>query len=38
MMLAEYYIPNFYKQLPAHLAKDGTWKEAKIIKDIIEKK
>lgn len=27
MMLAEYYIPVFYKKLPEHLDKDGKWKE-----------
>ena len=36
MMLAEYYIPNFYKQLPAHLTSDGVWKDAKAVKDSIE--
>lgn len=36
MMLAEYYIPNFYKQLPTHLTSDGVWKDAKTVKDGIE--
>lgn len=36
MMLAEYYIPNFYKQLPAHLTSDGVWKDAKAVKNSIE--
>ena len=27
MMLAEYYAPEFYKKLPAHLSYDGIWKE-----------
>lgn len=36
MMLAEYYIPNFYKQLPTHLTSDGVWKDAKAVKDSIE--
>lgn len=36
MMLAEYYFPNFYEQLPAHLTSDGVWKDAKTVKDSIE--
>lgn len=36
MMLAEYYFPNFYEQLPAHLTSDGVWKDAKTVKDGIE--
>lgn len=36
MMLAEHYIPNFYKQLPTHLTSDGVWKDAKAVKDSIE--
>ena len=36
MMLAEYYIPNFYKHLPTHLTSDGVWKDAKDVKDGIE--
>lgn len=27
MMLAEYYIPAFYKKLPEHLDKEGKWNE-----------
>lgn len=37
MMLAEYYIPSFYQQLPSHLTNDGVWKEAKDVKDAVEK-
>lgn len=37
MMLAEYYIPSFYQQLPSHLTNDGIWKEAKDVKDAVEK-
>ena len=29
MMLAEYYVPSFYKELPAHLTSDGIWKDGK---------
>ena len=36
MMLAEYYFPNFYEQLPAHLTSDGVWKDTKTVKDSIE--
>ena len=36
MMLAEYYIPNFYEQLPTHLTSDGVWKDAKAVKEGIE--
>lgn len=36
MMLAEYYFPNFYKQLPAHLTSNGVWEDAKAVKDGIE--
>lgn len=36
MMLAEYFFPNFYEQLPAHLTSDGVWKDAKTVKDSIE--
>ena len=36
MMLAEYYFPNFYEQLPAHLTSDGVWTDAKTVKDSIE--
>ena len=37
MMLAEYYIPNFYKQLPMHLTSEGVWKDIKDVKENIEK-
>lgn len=37
MMLAEYYIPDFYKRLPSHLTSDGIWKEATEVKDSVEK-
>ena len=36
MMLAEYYIPNFYKQLSKHLTSDGVWEDAKAVKYRIE--
>ena len=36
MMLAEYYFPNFYEQLPTHLTSDGVWKDTKTVKDSIE--
>ena len=37
MMLAEYYVPDFYKRLPAHLTSDGVWTEATAVKDSAEK-
>lgn len=38
MMLAEYYAPEFYKKLPAHLSNDGIWKEVNEIKSSLEEK
>lgn len=35
MMLAEYYIPSFYNQLPTHLTNDGVWEDAKAVKNSI---
>lgn len=37
MMLAEYYAPNFYKNLPSHLTHEGIWKEAGDVEAAIQK-
>lgn len=37
MMLAEYYAPSFYKGLTAHLTSDGIWKDAKSVKEAMQK-
>ncbi len=36
MMLAEYYVPDFYKKLPSHLNSSGVWNEFADVRDSIK--